>query len=216
MQALARHATLGDSIDLDNQGAYRTMLNEIQKAVMEIKSLRDTFERALFAFTKAVDNPLTEEKEAKVSDRVQTGFTETVHPSTNGNTVARIELLKLPTPEFNAKFWQWDSFWELFNATVHSLTLSDLQKFNYLRRALNGEARESVARFQVTSANCNLAVAHLKERYGNAQNIITGLYRQLEYWTTRSTQLRDQRKLYDQISAITEQLESKGESLDSP
>ncbi|RCN38545.1 hypothetical protein ANCCAN_15531 [Ancylostoma caninum] len=225
------------------------MLNEIQKAVMEIKSLRDTFERALFAFTEAVDNlkePLSEEEEAKVSEYimgaqelisqtasllvkleinkeqlashrcVQTGLTETVHPSTNGNTVARIELPKLPIPEFSGKFWQWDSFWELFNATVHSLPLSDLQKFNYLLRALKGKARESIARFQVTSANYNLAVAHLKEGYGNAQNIITGLHRQLEYWTTRSTQLRDQRKLYDQISAISAQLESKGESLDSP
>ncbi|KAK6754263.1 hypothetical protein RB195_013328 [Necator americanus] len=223
-QALARHATLGEGVGLEDQGAYRTILNEIQKAEMEIKSLQDIFDRALFAFTKTVDNlkePLTEEEEAKVSEyisgahelisqstsllikleinkeqltfntRTQAGLMGNEHP--NENTVARIELPKLPIPEFSGKFWQWDSFWELFNATVHSLPLSDLQKFNYLLRALKGEARESIARFQVTSANYNLAIAHLKKRYGNAQNIVTGLHRQLEYWSTRSTQLRDQR-----------------------
>ncbi|KAK6748238.1 hypothetical protein RB195_001081 [Necator americanus] len=159
---------------------------------MEIKSLQDIFDRALFAFTETVDNlkePLTEE--AKVSEyisgaqelisqstslllkleinkeqltsntRTQAGLMGNGHP--NGNTVARIELPKLPIPEFSGKFWHWDSFWELFNATVHSLPLSDLQKFNYLLRALKGEAREPIARFQVTSANYNLAIAHLKE-----------------------------------------------------
>ncbi|KAK6740939.1 hypothetical protein RB195_009034 [Necator americanus] len=129
---------------------------------------------------------------------------------------AKIELPRIPIPEFNGKSWQWDSFWELFNATVHSLPLSNLQKFNYLVRALKGEARESIARFQITSENYPLAVQHLKERYGNVQNIIIGLHRQLEHWSARSPQLRDQRKLHDQLSAITAQLESKGEPLDSP
>ncbi|KAK6751723.1 hypothetical protein RB195_003252 [Necator americanus] len=99
---------------------------------------------------------------------------------------AKIELPRIPIAEFNGKSWQWDSFWELFNATVHSLPLSNLQKFNYLVRALKGEARESIARFQITSENYPLAVEHLKERYGNVQNIITGLHRQLEHWSARS------------------------------
>ncbi|KAK6730888.1 hypothetical protein RB195_007389 [Necator americanus] len=129
---------------------------------------------------------------------------------------AKIELPRIPIPEFNGKSWQWDSFWELFNATVHSLPLSNLQKFNYLVRTLKGEARESIARFQITSENYPLAVQHLKERYGNVQNIITGLHRQLEHWSARSPQLRDQRKLHDQLSAIIAQLESKGEPPDSP
>ncbi|KAK6018866.1 zinc knuckle, partial [Ostertagia ostertagi] len=38
----------------------------------------------------------------------------------------------------------------------------------------------------------------------------------LEHWTSKTTHLKDQRKLHDQLSAITTQLVSKGESLDSP
>ncbi|KAK6762038.1 hypothetical protein RB195_022942 [Necator americanus] len=137
------------------------------------------------------------------------------HPSPEV-PAATIELPRIPIPEFYGKSWQWDSFWELFNAAVHSLPLSNLQKFNYLLRALKGEARESETRFQITSENYLLAVQHLKERYSNVQNIMTGLHRQLEQWSARSPQLRDQRKLYNQLSAITTQLESKGEPLDSP
>ncbi|KAK6755699.1 hypothetical protein RB195_014218 [Necator americanus] len=137
------------------------------------------------------------------------------HPSPEV-PAAKIELPKIPIPEFNGKSWQWDSFCQLFNATVHSIPLSDLQKFNHLLRALKGEARESVTRFQITPENYLLAAQHLKEKYGNVQNIITGLHRQVEHWSARSPQLRDQRKPHDQLSAITTQLESKGEPLDSP
>ncbi|KAK6763823.1 hypothetical protein RB195_024231 [Necator americanus] len=56
------------------------------------------------------------------------------HPSPEVSA-AKIELPRIPIPEFNGKSWQWDSFWELFNATVHSLPLSNLQKFNYLLKA---------------------------------------------------------------------------------
>ncbi|KAK6764728.1 hypothetical protein RB195_024890 [Necator americanus] len=137
------------------------------------------------------------------------------HPSLK-ISAAKIELSRIPIPEFNGKSWQWDSFWELLNATVYYLPLSNLQKFNSLLRALKGKARESVTRFQITSENYLLAVQHLKERCGNVQNIITGLHRQLEHCSARSPQIRDQRKLHDQLSAITTQLESKGEPLDSP
>lgn len=92
---------------------------------------------------------------------------------------------------------------------------SDLQKFNYLLMALRGEARECVSRFQVTSANYSTAVNYFREKYGNVQNIITNLHRQLEKWSARSTQLKDQRRLYDQLLTITMQLESRGENLES-
>ncbi|VDO49312.1 unnamed protein product [Haemonchus placei] len=105
---------------------------------------------------------------------------------------------------------------ELFNATTHSLPISNLQKFNYLLKSLKGDPRDSISRFQISSTNYSMAVAHLKEKYGNAQNIVTNLHQQLGNWSARSSQLKDQRKLFEQLSAITTQLESKGENLGSP
>ncbi|KAK6763557.1 hypothetical protein RB195_024036 [Necator americanus] len=64
--------------------------------------------------------------------RTQTGVQVYPDPGVQNQEapVGRVELPRLPIPEFNGKSWQWDNFWELFNATAHSLPLSNLQKFN--------------------------------------------------------------------------------------
>ncbi|KAK6750850.1 hypothetical protein RB195_002677 [Necator americanus] len=150
--------------------------------------------------------------------RTQTGVQVYPDPGVQNQEtpVGRVELLRLPIPEFNGKSWQWDNFWELFNATVHSFPLSNLQKFNYLLRALKGKARQSAERFQVTASNYPLVLEHLREKYGNTSAIITSLHERLETWTARSTDLQDQCNLFDKISSLTKQLESKEENLDSP
>ncbi|KAK6030136.1 peptidase family A16 [Ostertagia ostertagi] len=228
----------------DQDDAYlRDRMVQICNAEAEIKTRQNLFEKALYNFSEAVDklkNPLTEEehitraqeiiaqteelliklgiKKQQLSSTLErTHFGKLGSPPGNSiSPVIGIELPQLPLPKFSGKVWQWDSFWELFNGTVHTLPISNLQKFNYLRESLKGEARDSISRFQVTSANYNLAVAHLKEKYGNVQNIVTNLHQQLEQWSARSSYLKDQRKLFDQLSAITAQLESKGGNLESP
>lgn len=61
-----------------------------------------------------------------------------------------------------------------------------------------------------------MSVNYLREKYGNVQNIIKNLHWQLEKWSARNTQMKDQLRLYDQLQAITMQLESNGENLESP
>ncbi|KAK6030329.1 hypothetical protein OSTOST_03544, partial [Ostertagia ostertagi] len=57
----------------------------------------------------------------------------------------------------------------------------------------------------------------VSEYIDNAQDLIDkSASLLLEHWTSKTTHLKDQRKLHDQLSAITTQLVSKGESLDSP
>ncbi|KAK6765378.1 hypothetical protein RB195_025339 [Necator americanus] len=250
LQLLTQYTPLGDETMLSDESLGSDALTQIKKAEIQIKPTQVALEKALYAFTEAVDNlenPLTDEEDKKVSeymDKAQETISETeslltrmeiskqlisAHGHTNpqgsravpktvanANLAARFELPKIPIPEFTGKSWQWDNFWELFNATVHSSPIPDLQKFNYLLRALKGEAKESIARFQVTSSNYALAVAYLQEKYGNVQIIVTSLHQKLEQWCAKSSMLKDQRKLYDQLSVITAQLERKGESLDSP
>ncbi|EPB76612.1 hypothetical protein ANCCEY_04321 [Ancylostoma ceylanicum] len=249
-QFLTQYAHFGDDAVVTDQTSSGELLNQIQMVEIQIRTTRNAFEKALYAFTETVDsleNPLTEEEEKIISEyinksqeiisetenlltkmevnkqclsfhgRIHSQVTRTTPENTlGGNLMARAELPKIPIPEFSGKTWQWDNFWELFNATVHSLSISDLQKFNYLLRALKGEARESVVRFQVTSSNYSLAISHLQQKDGNVQTIVTSLHKQLEQWSARSSALKDQRKLLDQLCIITTQLEKKGEPLDSP
>uniref|UniRef100_A0A7I4YZT0 Peptidase A2 domain-containing protein n=1 Tax=Haemonchus contortus TaxID=6289 RepID=A0A7I4YZT0_HAECO len=228
------HLTKGsfpnDQCDTEN------LISQINNALVHIRATQTSFEKAFFAFAEAVDklqHSLENEEEERISEQLEKGQVllsesedlqarlEVEKQALDSgkvwhSTMTRAELPKTPIPEFSGNCWEWDNFWELFNATIHSTPLSDLQKFNYLLQALKGEARQSAERYQITSKNYPMVVKHLQEKYGNTSVIITNLHEQMEVCTAQSTELKDQCKLFDRLSSITRQLESKGEDLNSP
>ncbi|XGW12973.1 hypothetical protein V3C99_013541, partial [Haemonchus contortus] len=60
-------------------------------------------------------------------------------------------------------------------------------KFNYLLEALDGEAKEAVKQFQVCGSTYSLVVAHLHEKYGNAQALVDQLVNRLQASRARNT-----------------------------
>ncbi|KZR95483.1 Uncharacterized protein APZ42_010778, partial [Daphnia magna] len=54
---------------------------------------------------------------------------------------------------FKGDILEWTSFWESFNASIHSSTMSDVQKFDYLKEYLKGEAYLCVENLELTAAN---------------------------------------------------------------
>nr|CDJ85057.1 Protein of unknown function DUF1759 domain containing protein [Haemonchus contortus] len=127
----------------------------------------------------------------------------------------KVELPTLPIPKFKGNIWEWENFWELFNANVHSQELPELFKFNYLLDALQGEAKESVRKFQVTKDNYTKAIEYLHTRYGSGEELIQKLVDRLEEFQLRSQSLKDQRSLMEQMQVIIEQLRKRGEQVDS-
>ena len=66
--------------------------------------------------------------------------------------VSRLPKLSLPT--FSGDSLQWQTFWDSFNAAVHlNPSLSGVQKFNYLRAQLHGDASRVIAGFPLTDHN---------------------------------------------------------------
>ena len=78
-----------------------------------------------------------------------------------------VRLPKISIPTFDGKILSWKSFWEQFDATIHSKAgLNDIEKLTYLQDAL----KDSPARFMIqgltrTSENYEEAIKCLKERY---------------------------------------------------
>ena len=73
------------------------------------------------------------------------------NPSTVQN-VSRLSKLILITFDGNPLYWQ--SFWDSYRASVDdNPSLSDIQKFNYLRVQLLGDALRSIAGFPLTNTN---------------------------------------------------------------
>ena len=78
-----------------------------------------------------------------------------------------VRLPKISIPTFDGKILSWKSFWEQFDATIHSKAgLIDIEKLTYLQDAL----KDSLARFMSqgltrTSENYEESIKCLKERY---------------------------------------------------
>ena len=82
-------------------------------------------------------------------------------------------LPKLSIPNFSGNTLQWQSFWDCFEAAVHSNpSLTGVQKLNYLRAQLQGEAAKVVAGFPLTNANYEHSVTLLTERFGQPHKLV--------------------------------------------
>ena len=67
----------------------------------------------------------------------------------------------------------WQTFWDSFNAAVHSnASLTGVQKFNYLRAQLQGDAARVVIGFPLTDINYEQSIALLRERFGQPYKLI--------------------------------------------
>ncbi|KAK5977112.1 hypothetical protein GCK32_012485, partial [Trichostrongylus colubriformis] len=120
------------------------------------------------------------------------------------------KLPAIPIPTFSGQIWEYQNFWTLFAENVHNQPLSKLQKFNYLMKALRGEARESVRRFPISEENYDNAVEFLRTKYGNNAKFTACLQSRLEKVKAESTLIQEQRRLLESIIPIVTQLEKEG------
>ena len=63
------------------------------------------------------------------------------------------KLPKLALKTFSGDPTEWQSFWDCFKTSVYDTSLSDIDKFNYLRGCLSGQAAKSIEGIPLTSEN---------------------------------------------------------------
>ena len=81
-----------------------------------------------------------------------TPATPAISDATRTATASR--LPKLDLPRYSGDPLGWLTFWDSFNAAVHSNShLTGVEKFNYLRAQLDGEAARTISGFALTDAN---------------------------------------------------------------
>ena len=113
---------------------------------------------------------------------------------------------------------KWVSFWDSFESAVHrNPTLTDIDKFNYLRSYLDSTAADAVAGLTLTSANYAEAIATLKRRFGNTQLIVSKHMDGLLSLTAVSSphDVRALRHLYDAVESHVRGLRALGVSTES-
>ncbi len=91
-----------------------------------------------------------------------------------------LKLPKLIIPKYNGDILEWQSFWDMFSASIHTReSLPTIQKFTYLRENLTGEAARCIQGFSLTSANYVLAIQTLTDRFGKKDRIVQAHMRAL-------------------------------------
>ena len=118
--------------------------------------------------------------------------------SQSSHSVSRLPKLSLPT--FSGDPLSWQTFWDCFSAAVDSSpVLSGVQKFNYLRTQLQGEAARVVAGFPLTDGNYLHSVEILKERFGQRQTIVNAHMQALMNLPPPKNTVTELRAFYDSI-----------------
>jgi len=84
-------------------------------------------------------------------------FISTLAPPLPREPVSR--LPKLSLPHFSGDTLMWQPFKDSFDPVVHnSSSLSKVQKFNYLRAQLQGDALRAIAGLPLTNVNYDQAI----------------------------------------------------------
>ena len=84
-----------------------------------------------------------------------------------------VNLPKLEISKLNGDPTNWQSFFNSFQtAAGKSTNLTGVEKFDYLRRFLEGDALHAIAGFSLTNDNYKEALELLQKRYRNTQQII--------------------------------------------
>lgn len=90
-----------------------------------------------------------------------------------------MKLPKIALCVFSGTITEWSHFWEAFELLVHTTSLSNTEKFTYLRSALSGEAKASISGLSLTSDNYNYAIELLRKNYGDVDAIVRAHIRNL-------------------------------------
>ena len=126
---------------------------------------------------------------------------------------AKVKLPKLSLPRFNGSLIRWYTFWDSYESAIHSNdTLTDVDKFNYLRSLLEGPALDAIAGLTLTAANYREAVEILQKRFGNKPLIISKHMETLlnVEAVTSDQSLKELRQLYDMTESHLRSLRSLG------
>nr|XP_022295087.1 uncharacterized protein LOC111105210 [Crassostrea virginica] len=119
-----------------------------------------------------------------------------------------VRLPKLELPSYNGDKIRFKEFWDSFDATINKNSkLSRIEKFNYLRSKLTGEAKEAISGLELSNENYDVALAIIQQRFGDAQSVINKHYMELINIQPVNNDTGNLRKLYDDLEKHMRSLE---------
>ncbi|XP_060552386.1 uncharacterized protein LOC132713726 [Ruditapes philippinarum] len=145
---------------------------------------------------------------------IQQRFFEEQHALKDKSTNT-VKLPKLDMISFSGNRLQWTEFWDSFRSAIHENDkLSPIDKFNYLKGKLVGEARSAIAGLTLSNENYDIAIHILRERFGDLQDIIDLHYKGIVNILPPKNTTEGLRFFFDKIERHLRSLEVMNENLD--
>ncbi|XP_074028312.1 uncharacterized protein [Leptinotarsa decemlineata] len=142
-------------------------LDNILKLFSEFRNLQNDIEMACTLDTltqQTVERDAFEEKyyeltnKAKIFLSKHDSSSQMIAPSSVKYEWSGIKLPEIVLPKFNGNFEDWLEFRDIFDSLIHkNESLTNIQRFFYLRGALEGTAAASIKNIQYTSDNYSVA-----------------------------------------------------------
>ena len=129
------------------------------------------------------------------------------------NLQGSIKPPQLEITPFDGDVLKWQEFWDQFEASIHKANYSSIDKLNYLKSRLKGEALSAISGYQLSDNNYSVVVNVLKQRFGNPQLIIDAHYRSLSHLPAATNQTVNLRQCYDTTEQHLHSLEAIGENI---
>lgn len=120
--------------------AFSTLITAIKTYYFELKEKRDS-------------KNLSESSQASGSE-------------TQESRASKVRLPKIDIPIFSGTIQEWSHFHSLFDSLIHqNSSLSDVEKFQYLRTLLKGNALKLIENLHLSASNYFVAYDTIKRRY---------------------------------------------------
>ncbi|XP_065887247.1 uncharacterized protein [Dysidea avara] len=136
-------------------------------------------------------------------------------PATNYHSTqqfATSRLPKLSLPTFSGDPLTWQAFWDSFFAAIHSNpSLSGIQKFNYLKAQLQGDAARAIEGLPLSELNYRHSISLLQDRFGQTHKLIDAHMKSLMSMASTNS-LASLRMFYDSIKNHIRGLSSLGKA----
>ena len=196
--------------------------DDLENEILEAEEIQDTILDKMSVIKHRLEPRRVSEVTTRPLDVSAPEFRPTSHPvvsDTEPIVITREPVNRLPKltlPIFSGDHLAWQTFHDSFKAAVHNNTaLNKIQKFNYLRAQLHGDASRAIAGLPLTDANYDHAMALLTERYGQSHKIVHAHMQALLEITTPTNSLSSLQLFYDTIEAHIRGLAALGKSKDA-
>ena len=131
------------------------------------------------------------------------------HNRTQQFSASRLPKLTLPT--FSGNPLAWLTFWDSFQAAIHlNPNLSGVQKFNYLKAQLQGNAARTIDGIPLCDQNYLHAVTLLQDRFRQTHKLVAAHMQALLVVPNPTNTLSSLRTFHDTIESHSQGLSSLG------